>query len=72
MLLIKFVNDKTGTREIGNYDYTVYVNKEIIAKGRVENHDRKKGWEGLVFDLGEEIISKKNKKREYIYIKQRI
>lgn len=53
MLIITFHNDSTGNPpdEIGNYDYTVYVNKRKIHAGRIEGHDRSSGWEGLVSDL---------------------
>jgi len=53
MLIIKFVNDGTGTPSHinGNYDYEVFVNQTKIAEGRVENHDRRYGWEGLLQDL---------------------
>ena len=53
MLVIKFVNDGTGTppEVVGNYDYEVFLNRTKIAEGRVENHNRKHGWKGLVHDL---------------------
>ena len=51
MLTITFVNDKTGDFKIGNYDYEVFVNANKVAKGRIENHDRTSGWQGIVDDL---------------------
>lgn len=63
MLLIKFKNDGTGDEILANYDYTVNVNYEVIAEGRLENHVKENGWEFLVMklarDLAENIVRKK-------------
>ena len=48
MLTITFHNDGTGSVEVGNYDYCVYVNDMIIQSGRVEGHNRREGWKELV------------------------
>ena len=56
MLGIVFTNDGTGNETIGNYDYCVYVGGRLIAEGRVENHVRAEGWEGLVQKLAEEVM----------------
>ncbi len=48
MLIILIHNDGSGTSELANYDYQVLVNKNVIASGRVENHQRINGWEVLV------------------------
>lgn len=48
MLIIEITNDGTGDVHIGYYDYKVKVNKEVIAQGRVEAHDRSYGWQTLV------------------------
>lgn len=29
----------------------IYINREKIASGRVEGHDRRTGWKGLINDL---------------------
>ena len=44
MLVLTFHNDKTATDTKGNYDVVVYINKEPIHWGRVENHLRSDGW----------------------------
>ncbi len=48
MLIIKIVNDGTGTVEVGNYRYQVLVNDTVIESGDVKGHYRKKGWRNLV------------------------
>jgi hypothetical protein len=50
MLKLVFVNDGTGTEEVGNYDFKVYINEEEIKSGRVESHVRKDGWHSLVIE----------------------
>ena len=54
MLTITFHNDGTGENGRGNYDYTVYVNKNKIAEGRLENHYRG-DWRRLVLDLADDL-----------------
>ena len=54
MLIVTITNDKSGTLTSRNYEYGVYVNKNKIAQGRVEGHDPKDGWKGLVKQLAEE------------------
>ena len=54
MLTIHFVNDGTGDQETGNYDVTVVVNGQVIAKDRVQGHKRARGWSDLVRMLGEQ------------------
>ena len=58
MLIITFHNDGTGDTIEGNYDVTVYMNKGIIWKGRIENHNRLSGWEGLVKCLADKVKKK--------------
>lgn len=48
MLIINITNDDTGDVKVGNYDYKVLINKKVIAKGRIENHDRKDRWPTLL------------------------
>ena len=55
MLTLKIHNDGTGNKLKGNYDYSVFVNYEKIAEGRVENHNRLSGWEGLICQLADEL-----------------
>ena len=58
MLTITFHNDGTGNVDIGSYDYKVFVNKDLIAQGRVEEHNRYTGWTGLVFQLSKQVCDK--------------
>lgn len=53
MLLITLVNDKTGSHAVGNYDCRIFINRTLLATGRVENYDRADGWQGLVKKLSE-------------------
>jgi hypothetical protein len=48
MLILTFHNDSTGVTIQGNYNVKVYVNEKVIYEGRVEGHDRRKGWVNLV------------------------
>lgn len=48
MLIIKILNDGTGDLRTGNYLYSVYVNENLIALGKIKNHKRAKGWRNLV------------------------
>jgi len=58
VLLIKIVNDGTGDKIWGNYNYEVFVNKTKIANGRIEDHNRLSGWESLVRLLAEKVRNK--------------
>jgi hypothetical protein len=59
MLIITFHNDGTGNKTVGNYDVKVYINREELWAGRIEGHERKNGWQGLVRRLAE--MAKKGK-----------
>lgn len=48
MLILKIVNDGTGTKEIGNYRYQVMVNNTVLEIGEVKGHHRKNSWRKLV------------------------
>ena len=66
MLIIKIVNDATGTNTDANYRYQVLVNDTVIESGEVKGHDRRKGWRNLVKTLInrselKEIIENNNK-----------
>ena len=39
MLIITIQNDKSGTLDSRNYDYSVYANIHKLATGRIEAHD---------------------------------
>jgi len=68
MLILTFHNDSSGTFDIGNYDYKVYLNETPIAEGRVEDHKRSKGWQGLIKKLAKEV-KVPTKREEYSWLK---
>ena len=47
-LTITFQNDLTGTDDAANYDVCVYVNRNLVARERVEGHPRSEDWRALV------------------------
>ena len=55
MLVVKIVNDNTGTEEIGNYNYQVFVNMTPIAGGRVEGHSRRLSAEWLINQVASDM-----------------
>lgn len=50
MLIVLVHNDGTGTEESANYDYEVRINHDVIAHGRIPDHNRKDGWQALLRD----------------------
>ena len=56
MLIVKIVNDGTGTVDVGNYRYQVMVNDTVLESGEVKEHQRKDGWRALL----QMIIDKPN------------
>jgi hypothetical protein len=69
MLLIKLVNDTTGSKEIGNYKYEILITEVVegeekphlikISEGKLKGHKRSKGFEPLVKMLSEDLERKK-------------
>ena len=69
MLRIEIVNDGTANipkniahppgrepyNSIGNYDFRVFINDELVSEGRIERHVRMTGWEGLLSCLNKEV-----------------
>jgi hypothetical protein len=53
MLIVTFQRDADSPLDKRNYSYGVYINTNKIAQGRIEGHDPKEGWQGLVKDLAE-------------------
>lgn len=47
-LVLVVHNDGTGTPEVGNYNWEVRINQTVLARGRVEGHDRRAGWRPLL------------------------
>lgn len=60
MLILKIVNDATGTNTDANYRYQVLVNDTVIESGKVSGHDRRKGWRNLV----EMLVDKSRKEND--------
>ena len=60
MLTIEIVNDGTANTPentasdgipfviLGNYDYKIFINGRRVGKGRIEQHLRTSGWQGLI------------------------
>jgi hypothetical protein len=69
MLIIKIVNDGTGTVEVGNYRYQVLVNDTVIESGEIKSYHRQHGWRSLV----KKVIEKswENEAREYYELIER-
>lgn len=55
MLRIEIINDDSGDDLVGNYDYCIYINSQLISKGRIEEHLRTSGWQGLLSCLDKKI-----------------
>lgn len=58
MIIITVLNDATGTKEKGNYNYCVYSDQTLIASGRIEGHKRQEGWLALTEQM---VVSEKLK-----------
>jgi exopolyphosphatase/pppGpp-phosphohydrolase len=54
MLLVMVHNDGTGTKEIANYDYEVRINHDVIAHGRIADHNRGDGWRALLREIADQ------------------
>jgi hypothetical protein len=48
MLKIEITNDQTGSDNIANYDYKVFINGIMIDSGKVLDHNRSLGWRSLL------------------------
>ena len=48
MLIIKIVNDGTGDKINGSYNYEAYINNTLIESGYVKQHKRAWGWKALL------------------------
>ena len=47
MLILTFRN-VSDLAPVSDYEWTVLVNHTVLAHGRLEGHERAKGWEALV------------------------
>lgn len=57
MLIVRIHNDGTGTPETANYDIDVSVTLtptelKSLARFRIENWERGRGWAALVHEVG--------------------
>lgn len=48
MLHLHIRNTCTGTPQVGNYNWHLYCNEELVESGNVNGHERSKGWRDLV------------------------
>lgn len=55
MLEIKIINDETGNEITGNYDYYILINGNQVYQGRIEYHDRRTGWDGVIRMLAQQF-----------------
>lgn len=55
MLIVLVHNDGTGNVKIANYE--VWINNEVIERGRIQGHDRKDGWQALIREIAEQSQS---------------
>lgn len=60
MLIITLINDKTSDFPliVGNYDYTIKVGNKIIHEGKIKDHNRLTGYQGLIRLLAEDVGDK--------------
>lgn len=66
MLLIKIVNDGTGTPDNGNYRYQVLCTDDphsekltLLAEGEVKDHPRSTGWHVLLKKMADTAVRDK-------------
>ena len=55
MMIITLRNCENIVDDFCNYEYSIYMNKKKIATGKVFNHNRKNGWQGLVKKLAASV-----------------
>jgi len=57
-LFIKIINDGTGSKSYGNYNYEVSINGKTIESGRIENYPRPKKAGQLIKLVGIDVDKK--------------
>ena len=67
MLIITIHNDSSGDIKTGNYNYKVFINKELLEEGRIEKHNRSLGYQELI-----RRVAKETKKKQDADIKKLI
>ena len=55
-MLIVTIQNVGGGLNVADYDYKVYVNKELIASGSLFDYERARGWANLVKEVAEKEI----------------
>ena len=58
MLIITIHNDSSGDIKTGNYNYKVFINKELLEEGRIEKHNRSLGYQELISRVAKETKKK--------------
>ena len=56
-MLILTVQNIGGADDNARYEYKVYINRERIAEGNVEGHNRADGWAKLVMMIAEQHLA---------------
>lgn len=64
MLAIIFVNDGTGDEIVGHYRWKVMVNSKVLAEGRLCDHNRLSGWQGLIQYFAETLKEGKSSRQK--------
>lgn len=68
MLLVKVVNDGTGSEELGNYNIEVSVTEKgklkVLGEVRVTNFKRRRRWLELLYDVLDQLETKYGDDRE--------
>ena len=60
MLQIFIHNDGSGNKDVGNYDYVVKINNEVVDMGRILKN-RRGDWRRLVIQWGHELQKEMDK-----------
>lgn len=57
MLRLVIYNDGTSISHVGNYTYTIEFDQaDVVIHGRIDNHERYKGWKVLLLRLAKELV----------------
>lgn len=63
-LWVEIRNDATGDEQIGHYDVTVGLNKEVLWRGRIEHFKRAIGWRGLLWRVAIQALAHRDPDRK--------
>lgn len=53
------IDDGTGNKEIGNYQYFLYIDNELVDEGKLINFERQQGVWTLVKEILDQSIIKR-------------